>query len=186
MYRFVQIFLSSKKDETTVRIEKLSKEEFIKESDFLENFTEFFKKYIPYNTYNAYDIFSKYIITSTRDYRIKIYLLNLVKLKLEKKIELNDLEVNNLKLKLEKTLALVDIKNNEINKLNSQISKKEYNYINNLKRKKFNQIKKKESSKSRKRRRINRSYNKLLDNVCKSFEKDPKDLIYLYNSVKNN
>jgi hypothetical protein len=70
--------------------------------------------------------------------------------------------------------------------LNSQISKKEYNYINNLKRKKFNQIKKKESSKSRKRRRINRSYNKLLDNVCKSFEKDPKDLIYLYNSVKNN
>ena len=158
----------------------------ISESEFLDNFTYFFREKVPNYMHNSYDIFSNYIKNSSRDYRIKIHLLNLMNYKLEKNLKINDLEINDLNIKLEKAMAMIELKNNEINKLKDNISKKEYNYINNNKRKKFNELSKKEKNKNRKSRKINRDYNKLTDQLCNNFNKEPNDLKYLYNTITNN
>jgi hypothetical protein len=177
---------NSKNDDLINNIKILTEKEFISETEFIERFTDFFREKVPNNIHNPYNIFSKYIKDSSRDYRIKIHLLNLMNNKLEKKLKINDLEINDLNIKLEKAMAMIEMKNNEINKLKNNISKKEYNYINNNKRKKFNELSQKEKNKNRKKRKINRDYNKLTDKLCHNFNKEPNDLEYLYNTVTNN
>ena len=133
---------NSKNDESINSIKKLTEKDFISETEFLDKFTYFFRERVPNYMHNSYDIFSNYLKKVQEIIELKFTLLNLMNHKLEKKLKLNDLEIGDLNIKLEKALAMLEIKNNEINKLKDDISKKEYNYINN-KRRKFNELSKK-------------------------------------------
>jgi hypothetical protein len=173
----------SKKDEVLEKIRESSNDKNLSENEFLKNFTDYYRRFIPSYQINSYNIFSKYIMDSTKDYRFKNYLLGLLSLNLEKKNKLNIVDIYNLEMKIKKLNLLLEIKKNEINKLKFKTNK--YDYKNKLKRKEIRNIENKMKGRPRKLRRINRNFNKLVDDLSKKYS-SPDEINYFYDKIKNN
>jgi len=172
----------SKKDEVLEKIKESSVNDNLSESEFLKNFTDFYRRFIPSYQINSYNIFSEHIIDSTKDYRFKNYLLGLLSLNLEKKNKSDQVEIYNLEMKIKKLNLLLEIKKNENNKLKFKSNSNKYENKNKLKRKKIKNIENEIKGKPRKLRRINRNFNKLVDELGKKYS-SPDEINYFYDKI---
>jgi hypothetical protein len=168
---------SSRSNESIIDIMKLSNCEII------VKFNEILKPLISFNSdKEKLDIFTNFIKSIIKDYENRLEWSIIYHKKFKHYQEIDNETIEALKLFIEKQNCELKLKQIEIDKLNKNISKKNYNKIKSLKRKNICKINNNLKCHPRKIRRLNINFKKDINNFENKFKIEKPEF---YSRIKN-